>query len=82
MRIFAVFEFATGTDVFRIVEILPIGRKNRFVDVLLFGWLFGELNAALGVGFDAASVIKPHFAGSERATTGEVLASYDVVAVW
>ena len=82
MGILAVFEIAAGADIFRVIEVFAVGGEYGFVDVFLFGWLFGELYAALSVGFDAASVIEPHLAGSERATTGEVFTSYYVVAIW
>ncbi len=80
VRVLAVLEGLPWADVFRIVKVLSIRRKDGFIDVLLLCGFLGQLHASLRIPLNAASVIHPHFSGSQGSAASEVLSSDDVVS--
>ncbi len=75
-RVFVVLEKAAAVQVFAEIHITPVGTYAGFVHILLVVFALGELNTVA-----AGKVVKPHFAGAERAGAGEMFAGHEILAV-
>ena len=81
VRILVVLKRLSRCGVLRVVKVLAIGREHRLVDILLIVRPLRQLDSGHGVQAGGVAVVHPHFPRAQRTSTGEMLASNDVLIV-